>query len=106
MSGDSRNPVLTMRIFTFTLRLRKIHRDRRIRRDGWKTLNIGADHDDDELLAPGAAAKMFGVDPRTVRDWNVAGKISAVRTLGGHRRYRGSEIRALIAQAQPEAIAS
>ena len=32
------------------------------------------------------------VDPKTVTRWARAGKISAIRTLGGHRRFRTSEI--------------
>jgi excisionase family DNA binding protein len=32
------------------------------------------------------------VNPKTVTRWARSGKISAVRTLGGHRRYYLSEI--------------
>jgi len=39
---------------------------------------------------------MFRVDPKTVTRWAKAGKISAIRTLGGHRRYRESEVRELL----------
>ena len=35
---------------------------------------------------------MFRVNPKTVTRWARAGKITAVRTLGGHRRFRASEI--------------
>jgi len=48
------------------------------------------------LLTPAEAAKLFRVDPKTVTRWAKAGKITAIRTLGGHRRYRQSEIQALI----------
>ena len=48
---------------------------------------------ENELLTPGEVAAMFRVDPKTVTRWAQAGKISAVRTLGGHRRFRASEIR-------------
>ena len=48
---------------------------------------------DNELLTPGEVAIMFRVNPKTVTRWARAGKISAVRTLGGHRRFRASEIR-------------
>jgi excisionase family DNA binding protein len=51
---------------------------------------------DNELLTPGEVAVMFRVDPKTVTRWARAGKISAVRTLGGHRRFRASEIRQLL----------
>jgi excisionase family DNA binding protein len=50
-------------------------------------------HDDDTLLTPSEVAAMFRVNPKTVTRWARAGKISAVRTLGGHRRFRASEIR-------------
>jgi excisionase family DNA binding protein len=44
------------------------------------------------LLTPAEVAKLFRVDPKTVTRWAKAGKITAIRTLGGHRRYRQSEI--------------
>jgi excisionase family DNA binding protein len=55
---------------------------------------------EDELLPPAAVAKRFGVDPRTLRGWAAAGKINARRTLGGHRRYRASEVSALLAATE------
>ena len=48
------------------------------------------------LLTPGEVATMFRVDPKTVTRWANAGKITAVRTLGGHRRFVESEIRGLL----------
>lgn len=50
----------------------------------------------DKLLTPSEVAAMFRVNPKTVTRWARAGKISAIRTLGGHRRFRESEIRALL----------
>jgi excisionase family DNA binding protein len=47
------------------------------------------------LLTPSEVAAMFRVDPKTVTRWAKAGKLSAVRTLGGHRRFRESEVLAL-----------
>ena len=49
------------------------------------------------LLTPAEVAAMFRVDPKTVTRWAKAGKLSSIRTLGGHRRYRESEVRALLA---------
>lgn len=49
------------------------------------------------LLTPAEVAAMFRVDPKTVTRWAKAGKISSVRTLGGHRRYLASEVQALLA---------
>lgn len=51
---------------------------------------------DDVLLTPAEVAALFRVDPKTVTRWAKAGKLSALRTLGGHRRYRESEVRALL----------
>jgi excisionase family DNA binding protein len=55
---------------------------------------------DKELLTPGEVATMFRVDPKTVTRWARAGKISAVRTLGGHRRFRATEIRRFLEEVQ------
>ncbi|QBI20186.1 BldC family transcriptional regulator [Egibacter rhizosphaerae] len=52
--------------------------------------------EDDELLTPSEVAKLFRVDPKTVTRWAKAGKLSSIRTLGGHRRYRAAEIYALL----------
>ncbi len=35
-------------------------------------------------------------DPKTVTRWAKAGKLSSIRTLGGHRRYRETEVRQLL----------
>ena len=50
----------------------------------------------DRLLTPAEVAQLFRVHPKTVSRWVQAGKLSAVRTLGGHRRYRASEVYALL----------
>jgi excisionase family DNA binding protein len=50
----------------------------------------------DALLTPAEVAAMFRVDPKTVTRWAKAGKLSSIRTLGGHRRYRESEVRGLL----------
>lgn len=48
----------------------------------------------ERLLSPREVADLFRVDPKTVTRWAQSGRISSVRTLGGHRRYREAEIRA------------
>ena len=53
---------------------------------------------ENELLTPSEVAVMFRVNPKTVTRWARAGKISAIRTLGGHRRFRASEIRKFLEQ--------
>jgi excisionase family DNA binding protein len=50
----------------------------------------------DELLTPAEVAALFRVDPKTVTRWAKAGKLTSIRTLGGHRRYRAAEVRALL----------
>jgi excisionase family DNA binding protein len=54
-------------------------------------------HDDldhpEQLLTPSEVAALFRVNPKTVTRWARAGKLTAIRTLGGHRRFRVSEIR-------------
>lgn len=54
------------------------------------------------LLTPAEVAAMFRVDPKTVTRWAKAGKLSSIRTLGGHRRYRESEVRELLGGPLPE----
>ena len=44
------------------------------------------------------AAGLFRVPLSTLADWAKAGKLTYIRTLGGHRRYPETEIRALIAE--------
>jgi excisionase family DNA binding protein len=48
------------------------------------------------LLTPAEVATIFRVDPKTVTRWANSGKLTSLRTLGGHRRYRESEVRSLL----------
>ncbi|HEY3686757.1 MAG TPA: BldC family transcriptional regulator [Streptosporangiaceae bacterium] len=50
----------------------------------------------ERLLTPGEVATLFRVDPKTVTRWAAAGRISSIRTPGGHRRFRESEVHALL----------
>ena len=50
----------------------------------------------DRLLTPSEVAQLFRVDPKTVTRWAAAGRISSIRTPGGHRRFREVEVRALL----------
>ena len=55
--------------------------------------------DAEALLTPAEVAALFRVDPKTVTRWAKAGKLTSLRTLGGHRRYRETEVRQLLGQA-------
>ncbi|KPM55676.1 DNA-binding protein [Frankia sp. R43] len=48
------------------------------------------------LLKPAEVAAMFSVDTQTVGRWADDGKLTAIKTLGGHRRYDPAEVRALL----------
>lgn len=48
------------------------------------------------LMTPAEVAAVFHVDPKTVTRWADAGKLTAIKTLGGHRRYHAAEVQALI----------
>jgi excisionase family DNA binding protein len=54
----------------------------------------------DTLLTPAEVAALFRVNPKTVTRWARAGKITAIRTLGGHRRFSASEIRRCLEQLE------
>ena len=41
---------------------------------------------------PGEVAELFRVDPKTVTRWAKQGRPPAIRTLGGHHRFRWSDI--------------
>jgi excisionase family DNA binding protein len=51
---------------------------------------------EERLLTPAEVAALFRVDPKTVTRWAKAGKLSSIRTLGGHRRYWETEVRRLL----------
>lgn len=57
---------------------------------------IGRGVDAEVLLTPAEVASLFRVDPKTVTRWAKSGKLTAIRTLGGHRRYRQSEVQKLL----------
>jgi excisionase family DNA binding protein len=62
-----------------------------------------AQHDTDAheaLLTPSEVAALFRVNPKTVTRWARSGKLTAIRTLGGHRRFRASEIRQFLEQTE------
>lgn len=52
--------------------------------------------DGGKLMTSAEVAALFRVDPKTVTRWALAGRITSIRTPGGHRRFRESEVRALL----------
>jgi excisionase family DNA binding protein len=58
----------------------------------------------EKLLTPSEVAAIFRVDPKTVTRWAKVGKLSSIRTLGGHRRFRDAEVKMLLASAREERI--
>ena len=56
------------------------------------------------LLTPSEVANLFRVDPKTVTRWAKAGKLTSIRTLGGHRRYKESEVKALLTTTTGKSI--
>ncbi|GAB3131905.1 hypothetical protein GCM10027289_18840 [Tsukamurella serpentis] len=52
----------------------------------------------ERLMTPGQVAALFNVNPKTVTRWAGAGLLGSVRTPGGHRRFRASEVFALLNQ--------
>jgi len=46
----------------------------------------------EQLITISEAAKQLGITKKTLQDWDKAGDLTALRTVGGHRRYRQSDI--------------
>jgi excisionase family DNA binding protein len=55
-------------------------------------------HASEELLTPGQVAALFAVDPKTVTRWAQDGKLTCIRTLGGHRRFKAEEVYSLLGE--------
>jgi excisionase family DNA binding protein len=58
---------------------------------------------DEQLLRPGQVAALFQVSRRTIGDWARAGKLDAIITPGGHRRFRAKHVRARFEAQKVEA---
>jgi len=55
-------------------------------------VNGGSSEGRERFLLPSEAARLLGVATSTLRRWAEEGKIHSGTTIGGHRRYRESEI--------------
>ena len=58
--------------------------------------------DYDRLLTPAEVAVMLNVVPKTVTTWAKNGRLSSVRTIGGHRRFYEAEVLKLVAESKQE----
>lgn len=57
--------------------------------------------EENTLLTPSEVAAAFRVDAKTVTRWAKSGKLSCIRTLGGHRRFRREDIEFLLNKETP-----
>ena len=49
-----------------------------------------------DFLTPAEVAQALHVDPGTVTRWAIQGKLSFIRTPGGHRRYLRAEVESFL----------
>jgi excisionase family DNA binding protein len=56
-------------------------------------------------LLPAEVAELLSVSPKTVSRRAKEGKLPFMKTLGGHRRYPGAQIRQLVNQLRQEPTA-
>ena len=59
-----------------------------------------------ELLTPAEVARLLRVTPKTVTRWHRQGKLPAMRTLGGHRRFRRSDVERAVGLVNTDASSS
>ena len=58
------------------------------------------------LLKPGEVSRALGKDPSVIRHWATTGRLTAVRTVGGHRRYWRAQVETLLNAMQPPGTTS
>jgi excisionase family DNA binding protein len=62
--------------------------------------------DEERWLGIDGACKLLGVDQSTLRRWSDSGRIPVFRTPGGHRRYRESDLQAILQGSSPSRTVS
>ena len=50
----------------------------------------------EKLLKPKQVAEMLNVSIQTLVEWERKGELKAIRTPGGHRRYKSEEIEKIL----------
>ena len=60
--------------------------------------------DDRSFLSRGEVARLFGVSVSTVTRWARTGLLKAVRTPGGHYRFRADEMRRAARAGSPDEL--
>lgn len=55
-----------------------------------------------KLLSLKEVSKILNVSKLTLRQWDNCGKLKAIKTFGGHRRYNESDIQKLVHEILPE----
>src|ERR671919_1301038 len=89
----------TRRVGRWTFQAKKCHNRRR---RACHMATVSTQKSGEKLLTPAEVAALFRVDPKTVTRWAKAGKLSSIRTLGGHRRYRADEVRKFLEGARQQ----
>lgn len=56
-----------------------------------------------EIISTHEASEILGVGTTTVKRWADEGKLSSMRTMGGHRRFRLKDVQALLQLEQAQA---
>jgi len=60
-------------------------------------------HEPDDFLTVNEAARVLRVSATTVRNWAADGRLEEHRTVGGHRRFRASDVQRLARSVVPHA---
>jgi excisionase family DNA binding protein len=63
--------------------------------------NDPVQNEQEQWLSIDAACRFLGVDQSTLRRWSDSGRVPVFRTPGGHRRYRESDLRAVLHGTTP-----
>jgi len=62
--------------------------------------------DAERMLRPREVALLFKVDPKTVTRWAKTGRLTPIVLPSGHRRYRASDVEALMSSTARRARSS